>query len=140
MQRNVADMKAPMEGASDVWLWMATDAQTKLVPCWHVGGRDGGAAMEFIDDLASRLTKRVQITTDGYKAYLDAIDTAFGSEVDYAMLVKLYGPSPEGPRRYSPAECTGAIKGVVSGNPDMKHVSTSCAERNNLMCGCIRAA
>jgi hypothetical protein len=79
-------------------------------PCWHVGGRDGGAAMEFVDDLASRLSKRVQITTDGYKAYLDAIDTAFGGEVDYAMLVKLYGPSLEGPRRYSPAECTGAIK------------------------------
>jgi IS1 family transposase len=118
--------------AGDVWLWMATDAETKIVPCWHVGGRDGRAAMEFVDDLASRLANRVQITTDGHKAYLNAIDTAFGGDVDYAMLVKLYGPSIEGPRRYSPAECLGAIKGVVSGNPDMKHVSTSYAERNNL--------
>jgi IS1 family transposase len=125
-------MKKPSADAGDVWLWMATDADTKLVPCWHVGGCDGGAAMEFIDDLASRLTKRVQITTDGLKAYLDAIDTAFGGEVDYAVLVKLYGPSPEGPRRYSPAECTGAIKGIFSGKPDMKQVSTSYAERNNL--------
>ena len=118
-------------GAGDAWLWLATDADTKLVPCWHVGGRDGGAAMEFIDNLASRLAGRVQITTDGHKAYLDAIDTAFGGEVDYAMLVKLYGPAPEGQRRYSPAECTGAIKTPIQGHPDLKHVSTSYAERNN---------
>ncbi len=131
-QNNVADMKAPVEGAGDAWLWMATDAETKLVPCWHVGGRDGGAAFEFIDDLASRLANRVQITTDGHKAYLDAIDTAFGGQVDYAMLVKLYGPEPGGARRYSPAECTGAIKTPIQGAPDMKHVSTSFAERNNL--------
>jgi len=78
---------------------MATDAETKLVPCWHVGSRDGGAAMEFIDDLASRLANRVQITTDGHRAYLDAIDTAFGGQVDYAMLVKLFGQAPEGERR-----------------------------------------
>jgi IS1 family transposase len=118
--------------AGDAWLWMATDAETKIVPCWHVGSRDGGAAMEFIDDLASRLANRVQITTDGHKAYLDAVDMAFGGEVDYAMLVKLYGPASEGDRRYSPAECTGAIKTRVQGNPDLKHVSTSYAERNNL--------
>jgi IS1 family transposase len=74
-QKNVADMKTPIHSAGDVWLWMATDAQTKLVPCWHVGGRDGGAAMEFVDDLASRLANRVQIT------YLDAIDTAFGGQL-----------------------------------------------------------
>jgi IS1 family transposase len=118
--------------AGDAWLWMATDAETKIVPCWHVGSRDGDAAMEFIDDLASRLANRVQITTDGHKAYLDAIDTAFGGQVDYAMLVKLYGPSLEGDRRYSPAECTGAIKTSIQGHPDLKHVSTSHAERNNL--------
>ena len=117
--------------AGDAWLWMATDAETKLVPCWHIGGRDGGAAMEFIDDLASCLANRVQITTDGHKAYLDAIDMAFGGQVDYAMLVKLYGPSLEGDRRYSPAECTGAIKTPIQGHPDLKHVSTSFAERNN---------
>jgi IS1 family transposase len=118
--------------AGDAWLWMATDAQTKIVPCWNVGARDGGAAMEFIDDLASRLANRVQITTDGHKAYLDAIDTAFGGQVDYAMLVKLYGPSLEGDRRYSPAECTGCIKTPIQGHPDLKHASTSYAERNNL--------
>jgi IS1 family transposase len=118
--------------AGDAWLWMATDAETKLVPCWHVGSRDGDAAMEFIDDLAARLANRVQITTDGHKAYLDAIDTAFGGQVDYAMLVKLYGPSLEGDRRYSTAECTGAIKTRIQGHPDLKHVSTSYAERNNL--------
>ena len=119
--------------AGDAWLWLATDADTKLVPCWHVGGRDGGAAMEFIDDLASRIANRVQITTDGHKAYLDAIDTAFGGEVDYAMLVKLYVEAPEGSKgRYSPAECTGAIKTPISGKPHEKHISTSYAERNNL--------
>jgi IS1 family transposase len=131
-QKNVATMKSPTEGVGDAWLWLATDADTKLVPCWHVGGRDGGAAIEFIDDLASRLANRVQITTDGHKAYLDAIDTAFGGQVDYAMLVKLYGSAPEGQRRYSPAECTGAIKTPIQGHPDLKHVSTSYAERNNL--------
>jgi IS1 family transposase len=110
--------------AGDAWLWMATDAETKIVPCWHVGSRDGNAAMEFIDDLASRLANRVQITTDGHKAYLDAIDTAFGGQVDYAMLIKLYGPSLEDNRRYSPAECNGTIKKKIQGHPD--------AERNNL--------
>jgi len=119
--------------AGDAWLWPATDADTKLVPCWHVGGRDGDAAMEFIDDLASRVCSRTQITTDGHKAYLNAIDTAFGGAVDYAMLVKLYGDAPEGSKgRYSPAECTGAIKTPISGAPDHKHISTSYAERNNL--------
>src|ERR1700722_20201916 len=82
-QKNVSTMKAPIKDAGDAWLWLATDAQTKLVPCWHVGGRDGDAAMEFIDDLASRLVSRVQITTDGLRAYVDAIDTAFGGEVDF---------------------------------------------------------
>ncbi len=87
-QKNVPGMKTPIEGAGDVWLWMATDADTKLVPCWHVGGRDADAANEFIDDLASRLANRVQITTDGHRPYLDAIDTSFGGQVDYAMLIK----------------------------------------------------
>jgi len=88
---------------------------------------------QFEDDLASRLASRVQITTDGHKAYLDAIDTAFGGTVDYAMLVKLYGSAPESAKgRYSPAECTGAIKTPITGDPDQKHISTSYAERNNL--------
>jgi IS1 family transposase len=131
-QKNVQYMKRVQGHAGDAWLWLATDAETKLVPCWHVGRRDGNAAMEFIGDLASRLVNRPQVTTDGLKSYLDAVDTAFGGEVDYAMLVKLYGPSPEGDHRYSPAECTGAIKTPIQGNPDMAHVSTSYAERNNL--------
>jgi IS1 family transposase len=131
-QRNVQTMKHVRGHAGDAWLWLATDAETKLVPCWHVGRRDGDAAMEFIGDLASRLANRPQVTTDGLKSYLYAVDVAFGGEVDYAMLVKLYGPSPEGEHRYSPAECTGAIKTPIQGNPDMGHVSTSYAERNNL--------
>jgi IS1 family transposase len=130
--RNASPAKKAAGEAGDAWLWLATDAETKLVPCWHVGTRDGDAAMEFIDDLASRLVNRPQVTTDGHKAYLYAMDAAFGGEVDYAQLVKLYGPSPEGQRRYSPAECTGIVKTRVSGEPDMKHVSTSYAERNNL--------
>ncbi|MGO9741321.1 MAG: IS1 family transposase [Roseiarcus sp.] len=131
-QKNVPTMRTPIKDAGDAWLWLATDAQTKLVPCWHVGGRDGGAAMEFIDDLAQRLSNRVQITTDGLRAYIDAIDTAFGGEVDFAQLIKIYGPVPDGPRRFSPAECLGAVKTPIQGNPDMDHVSTSYAERNNL--------
>jgi IS1 family transposase len=132
-QKNVGTMKRPQSDAGDAWLWLATDADTKLVPCWHVGTRDGDAAMEFIDDLASRLANRVQVTTDGHKAYLYAMDAAFGGEVDYAQLVKLYGAAPESAKgRYSPADCTGIMKTRVSGVPDMKHVSTSYAERNNL--------
>jgi IS1 family transposase len=132
-QKNVAAMKRPHPDAGDAWLWLATDADTKLVPCWHVGNRSGDAAMEFIDDLASRLVNRPQVTTDGHKAYLYAMDAAFGGEVDYAMLVKLYGAAPESAKgRYSPADCTGIIKTRVSGDPDMAKVSTSYAERNNL--------
>jgi hypothetical protein len=99
---------------------------------WYVGGRDSEAAMIFMDDLAKRLANRVQLTSDGHKAYLEAVEGAFGSDIDYAMLVKVYGPAPEGQRRYSPAECIGAVKHRVEGNPDPKHVSTSYAERQNL--------
>jgi IS1 family transposase len=139
-QKNVANMKNVRGHAGDAWLWLATDADTKLVPCWHVGRRDGDAAMQFIDDLASRLGNRVQITTDGLKSYLYAIDAAFGGEVDYAMLVKLYGPSPEGQRRYSPAECVGAIKGVVSGNSDMSTSARPMPSATISMCACTLAA
>jgi IS1 family transposase len=132
-QKNVGTIKRPQTDAGDAWLWLATDADTKLVPCWHVGTRDGDAAMEFIDDLASRLANRVQVTTDGHKAYLYAMDAAFGGEVDYAQLVKLYGAAQDSAKgRYSPAECTGIVKTRVSGHPDMSKVSTSYAERNNL--------
>jgi hypothetical protein len=99
---------------------------------WVVGGRDSDAAMIFMDDLKSRLANRVQLTSDGHKAYLEAIEGAFGSDIDYAMLVKIYGQSSESEKRYSPAECIGAVKHRVEGNPDPKHVSTSYAERQNL--------
>jgi IS1 family transposase len=113
--------------------WTAIDADTKLIPSFHVGSRDAVDANIFIRDLAGRLDHRVQLTTDGHKSYLDAVERAFGDGIDYAMLVKHYGPAPEGPqRRYSPAECTGTTVGVVTGRPDMKHVSTSYVERSNL--------
>ena len=105
----------------------------KLVPSWRVGDRSSETAFEFVSDLASRLRNRVQITTDGHKPYLEAIEGAFGGDVDYAMLVKVYGITPEGnTRRYSQAECVGARKHLVEGNPDARHVSTSFAERQNL--------
>lgn len=117
----------------DVWTWTALDADTKLIPCWYVGTRDGAAAYHFIHDLKSRLATRVQLTTDGHKAYLYAIEDAFGCEVDYAQLVKIYGSEQEqGEVRYSPAQCMGAKKAVVIGQPDFAHVSTSYTERQNL--------
>lgn len=131
--RNTPAQKKATGEAGDVWLWVATDADTKLVPSWLVGGRDSQWAMAFMDDLASRLANRVQLTSDGHKAYLEAVEGAFGADVDYAMLVKLYGEVPESAKgRYSPAECIGARKQRIEGNPDPDHVSTSYAERNNL--------
>lgn len=131
-QKNVATAKAAPEGAGDIWTWVGLDADTKLVASWYVGNRDSEAAMTFIDDLAPRLASRVQLTSDGHKPYLEAIEGAFGGDIDYAMLVKVYGAAPEGQRRYSPAICTGARKFRVEGNPDPKHVSTSYVERQNL--------
>lgn len=120
-------------GWGDVWTWTAIDADTKLIPCWYVGSRDGSAAYHFIHDLKDRLAHRVQLTTDGHKAYLSAVEDAFGSEIDYAMLIKIYGNAPEGGEvRYSPAQCMGARKAIQSGSPEWKHVSTSFAERQNL--------
>ena len=122
------------EGYGDVWTWVAIDADTKLVPSWFVGHRDADSANEFIGDLAGRLKSRVQLTSDGHKGYLRAVENAFGGDVDYAMLVKLYGPTHgnQQERRYSSGECCGSIKGAVCGNPDEKHVSTSFVERQNL--------
>lgn len=131
-QKNVANAKRKDTAYGDAWLWIATDADTKLVPSWFVGGRDSDYAMAFMGDLASRLANRIQLTSDGHKAYLEAVEGAFGGDIDYAMLIKLYGAAPEGPRRYSPAECIGARKERVEGDPDPKHISTSYAERNNL--------
>ena len=115
-----------------VWTWTAIDADSKLVISYLVGARDAGYAHEFMQDVSSRLAHRVQLTTDGLKAYLMATEDAFGADVDYAMLVKLYGAEAEGPARYSPAKCLGTVTGTVSGNPDPAHVSTSYVERQNL--------
>ena len=131
-QKNVTTAKKAPANAGDVWTWTAIDAETKLIPSWFVGGRDSDAAIILMDDLASRLANRVQLTSDGHKAYLEAVEGAFGSDIDYAMLVKIYGQSSESEKRYSPAECIGAVKYRVEGNPDPKHVSTSFAERQNL--------
>lgn len=132
-QKNVAMAKAAPEGAGDTWTWTAIDADTKLVMSWLVGGRDGEYAMAFMDDLSRRLNSRVQLTSDGHKAYLEAVEGAFGADVDYAMLVKIYGNAPENMKgRYSPAECTGAKKTPIEGDPDLRHISTSFAERQNL--------
>jgi IS1 family transposase len=130
--KNAKPHKKAVGEQGDVWLWVATCADSKLVPSWLVGGRDVGAALKFTDDLQSRLANRVQITSDGHRAYLEAIATTFGGDVDYAMLVKIYGESPESEKRYSPAECIGCHKTRIEGNPDPKYVSTSFAERNNL--------
>lgn len=109
------------------------DPDSKLVPTWFVGTRDAGAAYHFIHDLASRMAMRLQLTTDGHRAYLSAVEDAFGGDIDYAMLHKIYGKAPEGPEtRYSPAQCMGARKAVISGAPEWKHVSTSRVERQNL--------
>ena len=131
-QKNVAGMKRPVDGAGDTWTWTALDADSKLIVQWFVGGRDGYSAKLFIDDLASRLANRVQLTSDRQRAYLEAVEGAFGADVDYAQLVKLYGDTPEAERRYSPAECIGSRKTPIEGNPDPAHISTSYVERQNL--------
>lgn len=119
-------------GWGDVWTWTGIDADTKLCVGYLVGGRDAGWAREFMDDCASRIRGRVQITTDGHKAYLQAVEGAFGADADFATLQKIYGASLENETRYSPATCIGCDMKVVSGNPDPKHVSTSYVERQNL--------
>ena len=131
-QKNVAAAKAAPEEAGDTWTWTAIDAQSKLIVSWLVGGRDAEYANAFMNDLASRLANRVQLTTDGHKAYLEAVEGAFGADVDYAQLVKLYGEAPEAQKRYSPAVCTGARKEAITGRPNKAHVSTSYVERQNL--------
>jgi IS1 family transposase len=131
-QKNVPTAKAAPANAGDVWTWTAIDAETKLMPSWFVGGRDSESAIIFMDDLAFRLANRVQLTSDGLRAYLEAVEGAFGADIDYAQLVKLYGAPPEGEKRYSPAECIGIRKMPIEGSPDPKHVSTSFVERSNL--------
>jgi IS1 family transposase len=131
--KNVPDSMRGKSGIGSVWTWIAIDADTKLVPTFHVGTRDAACAFEFMNDLAGRLRNRVQLTTDGHRAYLDAVDTAFGfHQIDYAMLVKIYGMPPEGEKRYSPPQCLGTDMTVIAGYPDPDHISTSYVERQNL--------
>jgi IS1 family transposase len=130
--QHVADAKKAVEGAEDVWTWTALDADTKLIVSWLVGNRNGDTACAFIEDLKNRLAARVQLTTDGNRVYLQAVEDAFGSDVDYAMLVKLYGPSPEEERRYSPAECLGVQRTMITGMPAGRDISTGYVERHNL--------
>ena len=131
--KNVPADKAGVFEVGDVWTFTAIDAETKLMPPYLVGSRDAGCATEFMQDLAGRLANRVQLTTDGHKMYLSAVEDAFGGAIDFAQLVKIYGKAPEGPEvRYSPAECIGCERIGVTGNPDPKLVSTSYVERSNL--------
>lgn len=131
-QANVAAATAAPDKAGDVWTWTAICADSKLVPSWLVGSRDTDAAMRFIADLSTRLAHRVQLTSDGHKPYLEAVETVFGDDIDYAQLVKIYGGTVEGQKRYSPAEFVTCKQVGVTGKPDPKHISTSYAERQNL--------
>ena len=130
--KNVPSDKQGQFGYGDVWTWTAIDADTKLVPSWCVGTRDAGTAFEFMHDLAGRLASRVQLTTDGHRVYLTAIESAFGSEIDYAMLVKVYSSDGAVDTKYSPAQCVDCQSVAITGRPDPKHVSTSYVERQNL--------
>jgi IS1 family transposase len=130
-KKNVAPANQGTLGYGDVWTWVAIDADSKLVPCWHVGRRDAHAAAEFINDLAARLAHRVMLTTDGFRPYLEAIEGAFGADIDYAMLIKLYGDSQE-EVRYSPSKIISTRSEVISGDPFPPMISTSYVERQNL--------
>jgi IS1 family transposase len=136
--KNLTAAKSAPEGAGNVWTFTALDADSKMIISWLVGSRDGDTAFNFMCDLKDRLANKVQLTTDGFRGYIDAVGGSFGSEkVDYGMLVKLYGGSPDGPRgsaerRYSPVACIGARKTEVFGDPDKAHISTSYIERQNL--------
>jgi IS1 family transposase len=131
-QRNVKTAKAAPPEAGDIWTWTAIDADTKLIPSWYVGARDGDAAAHFIGDLALRLKHRVQLTSDGHTPYLQAVEESFGAAIDYAILIKIYGEPVGALGRYSPGECIGIEQRRVEGRPDPKHVSTSYVERSNL--------
>lgn len=130
-EKNVPADKKGKFGYGDIWTWVAIDADTKLVPSFMVGNRDAKTATIFIDDLASRLASRVQLTTDGHRPYLEAVEGAFGADIDYAMLIKLYASTQE-ETRYSPAQCIGAETRRIQGNPDSEYILTSYVERQNL--------
>ena len=131
-QRKVPFAKNAPEEAGDLWTWVALDADTKLVPTWRVGDRSGATAIEFVCDLSKRLANRIQVTSDGNRAYLEAVEAGFGADVDYAQLIKLYGEVPHPAGRYSPAQIQGAKTFCCTGNPEPRHISTSYIERQNL--------
>ncbi len=131
-QKQVTEAIAQKRVAGDVWTWVAIDADTKLVASWLVGKRDAGCATEFVQDVANRMANRIQLTSDGYKVYINAVCDAFGSDVDYSMLIKIYGADRPADSRYSPAQFIGTEKIRVIGKPEAKHVSTSFVERQNL--------
>jgi len=131
-EKNVPADKKGQFGYGDVWTFTALCADSKLVPSWHIGNRDIENATTFMKDLASRLKNRVQLTTDGHKMYLEAVEDAFGGEIDFSQLIKIYGHNAESEIRYSPAECIGIEINNIAGNPDREHVSTSYVERQNL--------
>ena len=130
--KNVPESKQGQFGYGDVWTWVAIDADTKLIPSWLVGGRDLGSAYTFMHDLVDRLRHRVQLTTDGHRPYLEAVESAFNLDIDYAMLRKICGADPEAEKRYSPAKCIGCEVKTVTGRPNPKYISTSFVERQNL--------
>lgn len=131
-EKNVPKDKKGQFGYGDVWTFTALCADTKLVPSWFIGKRDLSNAIVFMKDLAARLRNRVQLTTDGHKMYLEAVESAFGSDVDFSQLIKIYGPSQESEICYSPAQCIGIEKHKINGNPENKAISTSFVERQNL--------
>ena len=130
--KNVDDAKAAPEGAGDTWTWTAIDADSKLIVSWLLGERDGQAAYDFMMDLAERLTDRAQLTSDGLRVYEGAVEDAFGADVDYAQLIKVFGNPRETAARYSPGECKGTFTRTVQGEPDPDHINTSYVERHNL--------
>ena len=131
-QKNVQGAKRAPKVAGDVWTWVAIDADSKLVPTWRIGPRDAITAHAFMTDLADRLKHRVQLTTDGLQAYVEAVEDAFGMEIDYAQLIKIYGADAESERRYSPVVCQSCVVKEIQGEPDPKRISTSYIERQNL--------
>jgi len=131
-EKNVPDARRGEFGVGDVWTWTAMDADSKLMICWQVGERDAATAYDLISDLETRLGNRVQLTTDGLKVYLTAVEEVFGADIDFAQLVKLYGSDAEGEKRYSPPVCLAAERTPITGRPDPKHISTSYVERQNL--------
>ena len=131
-QANIPEQFKDMNGIGDTWTWIAIDADTKLVPCWFAGDRSSASAAHFIHDLKNRMANRVQLTSDGYRPYREAVEDAFGGDVDYAMLIKLYGKQHGFDSRYSPPQCIGVRRRRITGKPVRNLISTSFVERQNM--------